>query len=92
MKSILCEVFDWIKTFMIILIAVTIVHRFIFTPVKVDGASMYPTLHDEDTVILWQRGYEPNAFDVVVFEVSTDKYYVKRIIGLLVQTIAIDQN
>ena len=53
MKSILGEVFDWIKTFMIILIAVTIVHRFIFTPVKVDGASMYPTLHDEDTVILW---------------------------------------
>ena len=92
MKSILGEVFDWIKTFMIILIAVTIVHRFIFTPVKVDGASMYPTLHDEDTVILWQRGYEPNAIDVVVFEVSTDKYYVKRISGLLDQIIAINQN
>ena len=53
MKKVFSEIFDWVKTFVIIFIAVTLIHKYVFTPVKVDGPSMYPTLHEGDTVILW---------------------------------------
>lgn len=84
---LLKAVFNWGKTVLIALLMVTLIQRFIFTPVKVDGASMLPTLHDGDSAILWKLGYEPKAFDVVVFEVSEGQYYVKRIIGLPGQTV-----
>ena len=77
MKKVLREVFDWVKTFVIIFILVTLVHKYVFTPVKVDGPSMYPTLHDEDSVILWKFGYQPKPFDVIVFEYSPDVYYAR---------------
>ena len=82
MKRVLLEIFDWIKTFVIIFLIVTLVHQYIFTPVKVDGPSMFPTLHNEDSVILWEFNYEPELFDVIVFEYAEDVYYVKRVIGM----------
>ncbi len=88
MKKVISEIFDWVKTFVIIFIAVTLIHKYVFTPVKVDGPSMYPTLHDGDSVILWELSYEPKPFDVVVFEYSPDVYYVKRVIGLPGQTVS----
>ena len=88
MKKVISEIFDWVKTFVIIFIAVTLIHKYVFTPVKVDGPSMYPTLHDGDSVILWELGYEPEPFDVVVFEYSPDVYYVKRVIGVPGQTVS----
>ena len=81
------EIFDWIKTFVVIFLVVTVVHKYIFTPVKVDGSSMYPTLHHEDSVILWEFNYQPELFDVIVFEYSQDVYYVKRIIGMPGDTV-----
>ena len=87
MKKVLLEIFDWVKTFVIIFIIVTLVHKYVFTPVKVDGPSMYPTLHHEDSVILWEFNYKPKAFDVIVVEYSPDVYYVKRVIGLPGQTV-----
>ena len=88
MKKVFSEIFDWVKTFVIIFIAVTLIHKYVFTPVKVDGPSMYPTLHDGDSVILWELGYEPEPFDVIVFEYSPDVYYVKRVIGVPGQTVS----
>lgn len=88
MKKVFSEIFDWVKTFVIIFIAVTLIHKYVFTPVKVDGPSMYPTLHDGDSVILWELGYEPEPFDVIVFEYSPDVYYVKRVIGMPGQTVS----
>lgn len=88
MKKVFSEIFDWVKTLVIIFIAVTLIHKYVFTPVKVDGPSMYPTLHDGDSVILWELGYEPEPFDVIVFEYSPDVYYVKRVIGMPGQTVS----
>lgn len=81
--------FYWGKTFSIALVMVILIQHFIFTPVKVDGASMLPTLQDGDSALLWKLGYEPRAFDVIVFEVSEGQYYVKRIIGLPGQSIEV---
>jgi len=87
MKKVLSEIFDWIKTIVIIFIAVTLIQRYVFTPVRVDGQSMFSTLHDGDSVILWELGYQPSPFDVIVFEYSPDIFYVKRLIGFPGQTV-----
>ncbi len=92
MKRVIIEILDWIKTFVIIFVVVTVVHKYVFTPVKVDGSSMYPTLHHDDSVILWELNYEPDLFDVIVFEYEPDVYYVKRIIGLPGDTIRYEQD
>lgn len=87
MKKVLLEIFDWVKALVVIFIVVTVIHKYVFTPVKVDGPSMYPTLHDKDSVILWEFNYEPEPFDVIVFEYSPDVYYVKRVMGVPGQTV-----
>ena len=87
MKKIFWEIFDLLKTIVMVFIVVTLVQRYVFTPVKVDGQSMYSTLYDGDSVILWELGYEASAFDVVVFEYDKDVFYVKRIIGMPGQSV-----
>ena len=87
MKKILWEIFDGLKTIVVFFIVLTLVQRYVFTPVKVDGQSMYSTLYDGDWVIMWELGYEVSAFDVVVFENEKDEFYVKRIIGMPGQSV-----
>ena len=82
MKNVMREIFDWAKTIGVIFLLVTVIHSYIFTPVMVEGQSMYPTLHDRDSVILWELFYEPSLFDIVVFEVSSGTYFVKRVVGM----------
>lgn len=88
MNHVLREMFDWLKTIAAIMLVVTFIHAYIFTPVMVDGQSMYPTLHDGDSVILWELFYEPSLFDIVVFDVSDDVYFVKRIVGMPGQRVS----
>ena len=76
------ELISWIKTFIIVFAVVTAVQRFIISPVRVDGMSMYPTLQDGDGTLLWMFDYQPSLFDIVVFRESENNYYVKRIVGL----------
>ncbi len=66
---------------------------FLFFPTKVEGASMAPTLHEGDKIIVskvvtyihhLERG------DVVVMK--TDDYYVKRIIGLSGDTLKVEND
>lgn len=70
------------KTVSAIFVLGLLVATFIFTPVWVSGASMYPTLHDGDAILLWELMYEPSLFDKVVFEYEPGNFFVKRIIGV----------
>jgi len=76
------QVVDTVKTVSAILLLGVLLATFIFTPVWVNGASMYPTLHDGDAILLWEILYEPSLFDKVVFEYEPDNFFVKRIIGV----------
>ena len=64
---------------------------------KVEGASMEPTLQEDDILIIEKVSYHftsPKRYDVVVFPVAFDTnvngtYYIKRIIGLPGETVQI---
>lgn len=75
------ETYEWIKSVVVALILAVIIRSFFFTPIVVDGASMNPTLQDQDRMIVTRIG-EPKRFDIVVFHAPDGKNYIKRVIGL----------
>ncbi len=73
------------------------IRLFIAQPFVVSGASMDPTFHDGDYVIVDQLTYEfnnPKRGDVVIFRPATDKtkFFIKRIIGLPGETVRVSGN
>lgn len=80
------ELFDLARTFIICFIAVFLITTFLVKPVRVDGKSMYPTLHDEDIGIMniiSRKISGVNRFDVViVYNENLHEDWVKRVIGL----------
>lgn len=79
----------------IALIIVIPVRFFIAQPFIVSGASMDPTFHNGQYLIIDQLSYyfeEPARGDVIVFKYPKDpsKYFIKRVIGIPGDTIAIN--
>lgn len=76
----------WLKeniVFLIILTAIIITRIFFFSPIRVNGTSMYPTLQDKEFMILNKISLKQgiNRFDIVVVQ-ENNKYIIKRVIGL----------
>lgn len=68
----------------IVILVVVIIRTFFITPAIVDGKSMYPTLDNNNVVILNKIDYrlsDINRFDVVVIKLEKEKL-IKRVIGL----------
>ena len=76
-KNIIKEIIPYI----IIIIVVVLIRTFIITPVKVDGASMVPTLDDKEILILKKYDHTFERFDIIVFDYN-DNRLIKRVIGL----------
>lgn len=70
--------------YIIIIFVVIFIKAFIVTPIKVNGESMMPTLHEKDIMILNKTAYyfnDPKRFDIIVIDLP-DEYIIKRVIGL----------
>lgn len=67
-KTFMGEVLDWLLSIGIALLAVAIINMFVFVQVKVDGSSMYPTLHNGDRLFAWRLAYTPKQGDIIVLE------------------------
>ncbi|MFJ7981586.1 signal peptidase I [Lysinibacillus xylanilyticus] len=79
------ELVEWIKAIAFALLVAFVIKQFLFTPVLVKGASMMPTLEDQDRVIINKIGPKFNSvdrFDIVVVKMNEEENYIKRIIGL----------
>lgn len=68
--------------------------NFVVRPYKVDGVSMYPTLNENDYLLVNRYIYkteDPKRYDLIVFpdQNGLNKEYVKRIIGLPGETVQI---
>ena len=78
---------SYVKEFLpyfIIILVVVFVKMFVVSPIRVNGASMNPTLNDKDIMILNEISYrfsEIERFNIVVVK-EENEYLIKRIIGL----------
>lgn len=79
---------EFLPYFMIILVVV-LIKTFVVSPIRVNGASMDPTLNDKDIMLLDEISYrfsDIERFDIVVVK-EEDEYLVKRVIGLPGETV-----
>ncbi len=80
--------------YILLIFAVILIRTFVVTPVRVNGSSMYSTLHDGEIMLLNKISYKFNnikRFDIVVVKTSDDKI-IKRVIGLPGETLKIENN
>lgn len=83
-----------IKFGLIAVLVVLPIRLFVAQPFVVNGASMQPTFENGDYLIINEISYhvaDPRRGDVVVFRYPKDpnKFFIKRVIGLPGETIAI---
>ena len=90
------KITKWLKeniVFLIILTAIIITRIFFFSPIRVNGTSMYPTLQDKEFMILNKIRLKQgiNRFDIVVVQ-ENNKYIIKRVIGLPGESVMYKDN
>lgn len=87
------NVYDWIQCLMSALIVCVVLFIFVVRVIDVKGTSMYPTLNNQDKMLVSDIFYKPKAGDVVVFkkdQYDPSKALVKRVIATEGQEINID--
>lgn len=73
------EIASWLKSLLIAFGIALVIRVFLFSPYYVEGASMDPTLHDEEKIFV-NKFEELNRGDIVIIR-GDEKNYVKRLIG-----------
>ncbi|HOL71960.1 MAG TPA: signal peptidase I [Bryobacteraceae bacterium] len=97
-SSVLRAALGWARDLMLSVVIAFIVIIFIYQPVKVEGTSMMPTLVDQERIFVNKFIYrlgidEIKRGDTIVFWFPFDqsKSYIKRVIGIPGDTVAIDR-
>ncbi len=87
------EVWEWIKSIAIAVILALIIRFFVVEVFVVDGKSMLPTIRDEERLIVNKFLYlfqEPQKGDVIIFRYTSERDFIKRVIGTAGDEIRIE--
>jgi signal peptidase I len=97
-RSILGTILYWMRDLAISVVIAAVVIVFIYQPVKVEGTSMMPVFSDQERIFVNKFIYrfgigEIHRGDLVVFWFPGDrsKSYIKRVIGLPGEVVAIER-
>lgn len=92
-KTLKQEIISWVVTLATAIVLALVIRTFIFEPIRVDGSSMADTLHDGEITFTFKTGYlfnDPQRQDVVICRYpNRSEYFVKRVMGIPGDTIAI---
>ena len=85
----------WLRDLVIALAFLAFIIIFLYSPVKVEGVSMMPSLDDQERIFINKFVYHIEAIspgDIVVFRYPRDpsKSFIKRVIGVAGDRIRID--
>jgi signal peptidase I len=95
-KSALITTIAWFRDLMLSVLIAMLIILFLYRPVRVDGTSMMPSLFDQERLFINQFSYkfggDIHRGDTVVFWFpgDTTKSYIKRVIGIPGDVVAID--
>ncbi len=93
LHAFLKELFSWVVCIGAALAIAFILRNYVFMNVKVDGASMNPTLQHGERIFTRIIGYTPQRGDIVIFNPKSEpqKAYIKRVIATEGDRIWIDE-
>lgn len=86
------ELKEWVKSILIAVVLALVIRLFFFEVFLVDGYSMHPTLHHQERLVVNKIVYslrEPERGEVIVFEYSPNRDFIKRVIAMEGETIEI---
>lgn len=91
MKNFFKELLSYLLIIVLTVAGTKLLTNYVVQPLEVDGESMYNTLTDEEKLWLLRLA-DIERFDVVVFPSPTnpEELYVKRVIGLPGDTVAVE--
>ena len=78
--SLAKEIWEWVYTLAIAIVIALLIKGFIFDIVRVDGSSMFPTLVNNDRLIVTKLGYKPEQGDIIILDSeykNREEYYDK---------------
>ncbi|MGB9605015.1 MAG: signal peptidase I [Bryobacteraceae bacterium] len=88
----------WLRDLLVSVVIAAVLIIFVYQPVKVEGTSMLPALADQERIFVnkfvYRLGLSPiRRGDLVVFRFPGDpkKSYIKRVIGLPGEVVAIER-
>lgn len=87
-KRVLKEIREWVVSLAVALLIVFVLRSFVFTMIRVDGQSMYPTLHDGQR--LFTTVYDVKFADVDRNDIIICNYpgrYTDHILGIKTKTL-----
>lgn len=94
-KSAVITTIAWLRDLMLSVLIAMLIILFLYRPVRVEGTSMMPSLYDQERLFINQFSYkfggDIHRGDTVVFWFpgDTTKSYIKRVIGVPGDTVAI---
>lgn len=93
-NNVKSEVIEWVKSILLAVIIALFIKTFIFNTTYVLGNSMYPTLQEKDRLFANKIPLyfsSPKRGEIVVLKApdATNKDYIKRVIGIEGDTVAI---
>lgn len=96
-RSALTSTLLWLRDLMLSVVIAIVVILFLYQPVKVEGTSMMPSLIDQERIFINKFLYKFGIGDIqrgdmVVFYYPADpsKSYIKRVIGLPGDSVAVE--
>ncbi len=96
-RSLVWSTIHWARDLLVSVVIAIVVILFIYQPVKVEGTSMMPALIDQERIFINKFVYRFGANgiergDMVVFWFPQDqtKSYIKRVIGMPGDTVAVE--
>lgn len=95
LASVLAFIWDFLKVIIIALAIILPVRYFLFQPFIVSGSSMEPNFSHGEYLIIDEISYrfnEPKRGDVIVLHFPKDRkqFFIKRIVGMPGESVAID--
>lgn len=95
MRQFFASLLEVLEVALVALAAVFLIRAYLVQPFLVSGASMFPTFHDKDYLLVDEVSFrfrEANRGEVIVFRYPNDEstFFIKRIVGVEGDTVSFE--